>query len=230
VREQLAQPPLSARDPATDYGLRVLARLPGCDTLPAPVFPPRSLYAAAIRRLLDALELDRRRSVGATVVLFDSPDGPEARSIVALNLAICAGDEGKRVLFVEGDRAQAAATAAVRSDKSEPGERIVGRANRVFRTPWEGVRLMRIYAVADGEGESTDEACDALLINADDFDLVVIDGALVLHDPALRRFASFVDDVVMVIKNDRAVAAQIRKGLDVVGSDRAALAGIVLVG
>ena len=99
LREQFNPTVISARELATDFRMRVLAELPGYADAPSPVFATEIAAgggdAPSARRSAVAKQRD-----GADVTLVTSPPGsPDVRSIIALNLAVCAGEDGARVRF-----------------------------------------------------------------------------------------------------------------------------------
>jgi polysaccharide biosynthesis transport protein len=230
VRDQLASSSMLPRPRRTESGLRVLASLPDCSELPIPIFEPKSPHAAAIKRLLGALNLDAR-AAHAKVVAVDSPGDAELRSLIALNLAISAGKAGKRVLWVEGNRPPDSATRG-RGKNDKPHNATPRRAYGLFRTPWEGVKIMRIDARAEDRrtGSPADDARNVLEVNASTSDLIVIDGDLLFRYGPLSDFVRSVDDVLIVAQNDRARSSQIKEALADLGPDRNKAAGLVLVG
>src|SRR5208337_3233170 len=99
LREQFNPTIISARELATDFRMRVLAELSDYAGGPSPVFARESSQAVAMHRLLGVLR-SRSGAKGADVTLVTSPPGsPDVRSIIALNLAVCAGAEGAQVLL-----------------------------------------------------------------------------------------------------------------------------------
>lgn len=225
--EQLAQDGTAEHESGTELGMRVLARMPDCSKMPTPVFAPKSAHAAAIRQLLDALDLDSRGGE-ASLVLFDSPNDADLRSTVALNFAIGAGERGRRVLLVEGDDRPGGAGPA-RETHGVQNEGAGGRSNPIRRTPWHGVKVMQLRGDAAEGRPSADEAYDALLVSAHDFDLVLLDGSQALPGQTSRD-ALFVDAVVLVIRKNLARAAKFGKALQAAGSAPENVTGAVLVG
>ena len=65
---------------------------------------------------------------------------------------------------------------------------------------------------------------------ADKFDLVVIDGGLLLSDPSVHTFAGLVDDVVVVVGGGYSRRDYLHDGLEALGSNQAKIAGAVLAG
>jgi uncharacterized protein involved in exopolysaccharide biosynthesis/Mrp family chromosome partitioning ATPase len=226
VREQFDTAIYSGQQLTSESGLRVLAVLPPSRPSPTPVFDPASREAAAMHRLLDELR-DGRASSAARIVLVTSPDSAQARSIVALNLAICAGAGGERVLLVDGDREQQAAMMSIRSDSGEAPEKLLSIVNRVVRTPWELVKFLRIFH--RGSDQHTGyKLRDAVLAEADKFDFIVIDGGLLLSDPSVRSFATFVDDVVVVVESGSSRRERLQDAINTLGPNQTKIAGAVL--
>jgi uncharacterized protein involved in exopolysaccharide biosynthesis len=227
VRDQLASSSMLPHPRETESGLRVLASLPDCSKLPIPIFEPKSPQAAAIKRLFAALNLNA--PAHARVVAVDSPGDADLRSLIALNLAICVGKAGKRVLWVESNRPSEPAT---RGRGTKAYDATARRAHGLFRTPWEGVKIMRIDVRAEDRRHrpSADDVRGALEVNASTSDLIVIDGDLLFRDGPLSDFVRSVDDALIVVQNDRTRGSQIKEALADLGTDRDKAAGLVLVG
>jgi polysaccharide biosynthesis transport protein len=227
VRDQLASSSVPRRPPKTEFGLRVLASLPDCSELPMPIFEPKSSQAAAIKHLFAALNLDER-APRAKVVAVDSPGNTELSSLIALNLA---GKAGERVLWIEGD-SQAEANASARGGGDRPYEANARRAYGLFRTPWQGVKIMRIGGQTDNTRlrSSVSDTSDQLSADAGTFDLIVIDAALLFQDGPLSDFMRSVDDVLIITQDDRTGRRRVQEALTQLGPDRNKVAGLVLVG
>jgi Mrp family chromosome partitioning ATPase len=161
------------------------------------------------------------------MVLVTSPDSAQARSIVALNLAICAGAEGDRVLLVDGDREQQAAMMTISSESGEDPEKLLSIANRVVRTPWDRVKFLRVFH-RGGDQQSAYRLRDAVLAEADNFDCIVIDGGLLASDPSVRSVATFVEDVIVVVETGNSRRERLQEAIDMLGPHRAKIAGAVL--
>lgn len=229
LREQFDPSIYSARQLASEFGLPVLAVLPPIGPSPSPVYQPSSREAVAIQRLRDDLR-ERTRRKGTRVVLVTSPDGAHARSVVALNLALYAGAAGEQVLLVDADREQQAEMISIRSENGEDAEKLINFANRVVRTPWERVKFLRIFQGVRAEQQVSYGLRDAILSRADKFDLIVIDGGLLLNDPSVQTFAGLADDVVLVVDGGYSRRDHLHDGLEALGSNQAKIAGAVLAG
>jgi uncharacterized protein involved in exopolysaccharide biosynthesis/Mrp family chromosome partitioning ATPase len=229
LREQFDPSIYSTRQLSSEFGLPVLAVLPPLDPSPSPVYQPSSREAAAIYRLRDALR-ERQRGKGARAVLITSPDSAHARSIVALNLALYAGAGGEQVLLVDADREQQAEMISLRSESGEDADKLLSFANRIVRTPWQRVKFLRIFQRGGNEQHMVYGLRDAILSKADKFDLVVIDGGLLLSDPSVQTFAALVDDVVVVVDGGYSRRDRLHDGLEALGSNQAKIAGAVLAG
>ncbi len=211
LREQFDPAILSERELVSELGLRILAVLPNSTGTASPVFAAESRQAAAMHRLLNELR-STSRADGGNLVLVMSPDNSDVRSVIALNLAICAGADGDRVLLVNDDPHH---------------HRFMTGASRVVRTPWDQVEVLRVPL--DGSDlQAADELCDAIAARNHRYDLIVIDCSLRSSDPAVRIFASFVDDIVMVVQSGYTSREGLRAGIDVLGSTQTKLAGAVL--
>jgi Mrp family chromosome partitioning ATPase len=165
---------------------------------------------------------------GARIVLVTSPDSANARSVVALNLALCAGEDGERVLLVDGDREQQAAMMAITSENGADAEKLMSIANRVVATPWQRVKFLRVFQRAGTDQQAAYRIRDAIVAEAGKFDLVVVDGGLVLSDPYVRKFATFVDDVVVVAESGKSNRDRLQEAIEALGANRAKVAGAVL--
>jgi uncharacterized protein involved in exopolysaccharide biosynthesis len=220
AREQFDTAAPQDRQDAPEPGMRVLAMLPRRHRSATPVFEADSPEAAAMERLYADLRAGGAAD-GPRVILVTSPDNAQTRSLVALNLAILAGAEGEQALLVDGDRAQQTATSSLGGDG-----KLLGIVNRIVGTPWDGLRFLRLLH----PGPDRDTAFrlrDAILADGGRYDFIVIDGGLLLSDPSVRGFASFVDDVVVVLERD-AHADRLDDALGALGADRAKVAGAVL--
>ena len=104
VREQFNPTVVSARELVSDFRIRVLAELSDFTDAPSPVFASGSPRAVAMRRPLGFLRFSGAKGA---VTLLTSPTGSaDMRSVIALNLAVCAGAEGARTLLVISDALQ----------------------------------------------------------------------------------------------------------------------------
>ncbi|HML06945.1 MAG TPA: exopolysaccharide transport family protein [Xanthobacteraceae bacterium] len=227
LRDQFDPVIRSQRQLAAEFGMRVLAIVPDLIAASSPVFARASRQSAAMQRLRSALR-SARPTGDATVVLVTSPDSPDARSVVALNLAIRAGGDGERVLLVDGDRQQQAMMLAVRDEDGEEQERLTSLANRVVRTPWERVKFLRVSPPAGNDRQMAYDLRDAVMSRVDKFDLIVVDGGLLSSDPVVRTFPAPVDDIVIVVERGRTRRDHLREGLEALGANEAKLSGAVL--
>jgi polysaccharide biosynthesis transport protein len=229
LRDQFDTAIRSGRQLTGEFGLRVLAAVPDFSAARTPVFAPASRQAEAIHRLLGPLRV-YSPAHRAAVVLVTSPGSADVRSVIALNLAICAGAAGARVLLVDGDREQQAAMMALRDEDDEQQERLLRLANRVVRTPWDGVMFLRVFAPGNNERQTAYGLRDAIMGKAEKFDLVVIDGGSPSSDPAVRAFPTFVDDILIVVERGHTSRDQVRDGLEALGPTPVKLMGAVLAG
>jgi len=205
----------------------VLAELSDYANAPSPVFEAKSSQAAAMHRLSGVL---RSRSVGngADVTLVTSPPGsPDVRSIVALNLAVCAGAEGARVLLVIGDSQQQDATPSAAHRDSEHRRR-GNFVDRIVETPWRGVEFLRLPPAGGYDRQVLDRLRDVVADTADEFDLIVIDDGLSSTESVLLGFPSFLDNVIMVVESGYTRRDQLQEGLEALKESRAKLTGAVL--
>ena len=229
LRDQFDQAIRSGRQLASEFGMRVLAAVPDFNAARSPVFARSSRQADAVHRLLGMLRV-HSPAHRAAVVLVTSPGSPDVRSIIALNLAICAGAAGDRVLLVDGDREQQAAMMALRDQDDEQQEKLLRLANRVVRTPWDGVKFLRVFTPGGNERHTAYGLRDAIMSKAEKFDLIVIDGGSPSSDPAVRAFPTFVDDILIVVERGRTSRDQMREGLEALGPTQVKRVGAVLAG
>jgi len=186
-----------------------------------------------IRRLRDAL-LDSMPMNETRLVLVTSPDGLDARSLVAINLARAAADDGERVLLIDADPRGRQLTASL-SEKRSAGFREVleGRAlvsGAIVKTPWQRVDLL---AASPGPGSVARQGrqlpSEAITGQLRAFDLVVADGRLPSSDPAARNFSSLIDDVVVMLEAGVSTKDELRQMLHVLSSANLSVRGAVLV-
>jgi uncharacterized protein involved in exopolysaccharide biosynthesis len=229
LREQFDPSIFSPRQLSSEFGLQVLAVLPPMKPTPSPVYQPSSREAVAIQRLRDALR-ERSRRNESRVVLVTSSDTAHARSVVALNLALYAGADGEQVLLVDTDRDQQAEMISIRHESGEGPERAPTFANRVVRTPWERVSFLRLFHRNGSERQMASGLRDAILSRTDEFDLIVIDGGLLLNDPSVQTFAALVDDIVLVVEGGFSRRDRLHDGIEALGPSRTKIAGAVLAG
>jgi hypothetical protein len=134
------------------------------------------------------------------------------------------------VLLVDGDRQQQAAMMALRDEDDEQQEKLMRLANRVVRTPWDGVKFLRVFAPGNNEQQTAYGMRDAIMGKAEKFDVIVIDGGSPSSDPAVRAFPTFVDDILIVVERGHTTRDQLRDGLEALGPTQVKLEGAVLAG
>jgi Mrp family chromosome partitioning ATPase len=227
LREQFNPTIVSARELATDFRMRVLAELSDYNNAPSPVFEAQSSQAAAMHRLSGVLR-PRSGANGADVTLVTSPPGsPDVRSIVALNLAVCAGAEGARVLLMISDSHRQDETRSAVHRDSEYRTR-TDFVDRIVRTPWRGVEFLRLPPARGYDRQVLDRMRDVVADTADEFDLIVIDDGLSSTESGLLGFPSFLDNVIMVVESGYTRRDQLQEGLEALKESRAKLTGAVL--
>jgi succinoglycan biosynthesis transport protein ExoP len=227
LRDQFNPTVVSARQLAAEFGVRVLAEVPGQVDAPSPVFAPDSPQAAAMHHLVGVLR-SRSGADGADVTLITSPSGsPDARSIIALNLAVCAGAAGARVLLVISDPQRYETKPSTGGSALERRGRI-NFADRVVHTPWRGVALLRLPPSAGYDRWSTDRLQDVIREAADAFDLIVIDDGLSSTESVLLASPRFLDNVIMVVESGQTRRDELQEGLEALKRSRSKLAGAVL--
>jgi hypothetical protein len=191
--------------------MRVLAELSNYTDAPSPVFASETPQAAAMHRLLGVLR-SRGSANGADVTLVTSPPGsPDVRSIIALNLAVCAGEEGARVLLVISDSRQQDTTRPIAGRDSEHRGR-TNFADRIVQTPWRGVEFLRLLPAGGYDRQMLDRLRDVIADTADEFDLIVIDDGLSSTESGLLRSPRFLDNVIMVVEAGIRGATSCKKG------------------
>jgi Mrp family chromosome partitioning ATPase len=227
LREQFNPTIISARELATDFRMRVLAELSDYADGPSPVFAAESSQAEAMHRLLGVLR-SRSGANGADVTLVTSPPGsPDIRSIIALNLAVCAGEEGAHVLLVISDFHQQDATRPVAGRDSEHRRR-ANLADRIVQTPWRGVEFLRLLPAGGYDRQVLDRFRDVIADTADEFDLIVIDDGLSSAESVLLAAPRVLDNVIMVVESGHTRRDQLQEGLEALKQSRAKITGAVL--
>jgi Mrp family chromosome partitioning ATPase len=228
LREQFNPTVISARELATDFRMRVLAELSDYADAPSPVFGSESPQAAAMHRLLGVLRSRSGAARGADVTLITSPPGsPDVRSIIALNLAVCAGAEGAHVLLVISDPHVQDTTRSVASRDSEHHRR-THLAGRIVQTPWRGVEFLRLLPAGGYDRQMLDRLRDVIADTADEFDLIVVDDGLSSSESVLLGLPSYLDNVIMVVESGHTRRDQLEEGLEALKQSRARLTGAVL--
>jgi Mrp family chromosome partitioning ATPase len=227
LRDQFNPTIVSARQLAAEFGMRVLAELSGYAAAPSPVFAPDSPQAVAMQHLAGVLR-SRSGANGADVTLITSPSGsPDVRSIIALNLAVCAGAAGAHVLLVISDPQQQEA-------KPSAGGSALDRRNstnfahRIVQTPWRGVEFLRLLPRGGYDRQATDRLRDVIADAADEFDLIVIDDGLSSTESVLLASPRFLDNVIMVVESGYTRRDQLQEGLEALRQSRSKLTGAVL--
>jgi polysaccharide biosynthesis transport protein len=222
LREQFNPTIVSARELASDFRIRVLAELSDFTDAPSPVFASGSPQAVAMRRLLGFLRFNGAK--GAVALLTSPPGNADIRSVVALNLAVCAGAEGARVLLVISD-----------SHQHDVGRSATERDHRgrwdfpdgVRQTPWRGVEFLRLPALSY-QRQAFERLRDLIADRADVYDLIVIDDGLSSTESVLLGHSSFLDNVIMVLESGHTRRDQLQEGLEALKQSRAKLTGAVL--
>jgi polysaccharide biosynthesis transport protein len=224
LREQFNQTIVSARELASDFRIRVLAELSDFTDTPSPVFASGSPQAAAMRRLLGFLRFNGAK--GAVTLLTSPPGNADIRSVVALNLAVCAGAEGARVLLVisDSDQHDVGRSAA---DRERDHRELKDVADGIRQTPWRRVEFLRLPAPSY-QRQAFGRLRDLIADRADAYDLIVIDDGLSSAESVLLGNPSFLDNVIMVVESGHTRRDQLQEGLDALKQSRAKLTGAVL--
>jgi polysaccharide biosynthesis transport protein len=223
LREQFNQTIVSARELASDFRIRVLAELSDFTDTRSPVFASGSPQAVAMRRLLGFLRFGGAK--GAVTLLTSPPGSADVRSVVALNLAVCAGAEGARTLLVISDSQQHDVGRSTGSERDDRGRRDF--ADGIRQTPWRGVEFLRLPAPSY-QRQAFGRLRDLIADRADAYDLIVIDDGLSSTESVLLGYPSFLDNVIMVVESGHTRRDQLQDGLDALKQSRAELTGAVL--
>jgi polysaccharide biosynthesis transport protein len=223
LRDQFNPTIVSARELASDFRIRVLAELSDFTDGPSPVFAPGTPQAAAMRRLLGLLRPSGAK--GAVTLLTSPPGSAEVRSVIALNLAVCAGAEGAQVLLVISDSDQHDVGRSANPDRHDGTRKEF--ADGIRQTPWPGVEFLRLPA-AGRHRQVFDRLRDLIADRADEYDLMVIDDGLSSTESVLLGHPSFLDNVIMVVESGYTRRDQLQEGLDALKQSRAKLTGAVL--
>jgi polysaccharide biosynthesis transport protein len=227
LRDQFNPTVVSARQLAAEFGMRVLAELPGNAAAPSPVFAPDSPQAAAMHHLVGILR-SRSGADGADVTLITAPSGhADTRSIIALNLAVSAGAAGAHVLLVISDPQRYAATPPAGGTalaRSGPAN----FADRIVPTPWPGVEFLHLLPTGGYDRRANERLHDVIADAADAFDLIVIDDGLTSTESVLLASPRFLDNVIMVVESGNTRRDELQEGLEALRQSRSKLAGAVL--
>jgi protein-tyrosine kinase len=160
------------------------------------------------------------------VTLLTSPTGSaDMRSVIALNLAVCAGAEGARTLLVISDALQHHVGRSAGSERNDRGRRDF--ADGIRQTPWRGVEFLRLPAPGY-QRQAFERLRDLIANRADAYDLIVIDDGLSSTEPVLLGNPSFLDNVIMIVESGHTRRDQLQEGLDALKESRAELTGVVL--
>jgi polysaccharide biosynthesis transport protein len=224
LREQFNPTIVSARELASDFRIRVLAELSDFTDTPSPVFASGSPQAVAMRRLLGFLRFNGAK--GAVTLLTSPPGNADIRSVVALNLAVCAGAEGARVLLVIGDSHQHDVGRSAADRERDHRER-TDVADGIRQTPWRRVEFLPLPAPSY-QRQAFGRLRDLIADRADAYDLIVIDDGLSSAESVLLGHPSFLDNVIMVVESGHTRRDQLQEGLDALKQSRAKLTGAVL--
>lgn len=227
LRDQFNPTVVSARQLAAEFGMRVLAEVPSNAGAPSPVFAPDSPQAAAMQHVVGVLR-SRSGADGADITLITSPSGDaDVRSVIALNLAVSAGDAGAHVLLVISDpqrheaKPPAGGTALVRRGAAN-------FADRVVQTPWAGVEFLRFAANGGYDRRANERLYDLIADAANSFDLIVIDDGLSSTELILLASPRYLDNVIMVVESGNTRREDLQEGLEALRQSRSKLAGAVL--
>ena len=224
LRDQFNPTIVSARDLASAFRIRVLAELSDFTDAPSPVFASGSPQAAAMRRLLGFLRSNRGK--GAVTLLTSPPGSADIRPVIALNLAVCAGAEGARVLLAVSDFDERdIGGSATSRDRDYRGPRDF--ADGISQTPWPGVEFLRL-PVAGYQRHVFERLRDLIAEKADAYDLIVIDDGLSSAESVVLGHPSFLQNVIMVVESGHTRRDELQEGLDALNQGRARLTGAVL--
>jgi polysaccharide biosynthesis transport protein len=218
------------------FGLPVLAALPRASgraaRLGLAALPNRN-SAAPIRQLRDALRESTPMNE-TRLVLITSPQGLNARSLVAADLAQTGAADGERVLLIDADQERRLTSTFGESGTAGFREVLTGRvilSGAVVKTPWQGVDLLTA-----GPGMASEQARqlrqlprEAITGQLRAFDLVVVDGRLPPSDLLARNFSSLIDDVVIVIQSGITDRSELAHMLDSLSAAKMNIRGAVLV-
>ena len=201
--------------------------------LNAPVIDdPRSPFAISAIRLADLFASqalpDRVRTI-----LFLSAAGPATE--VVLNVAIAASQATWRVLMVDADSSGTGLSGHL---DVTPGfglaDVIDGRCDLASAVLADDRTALRILANGGGRGNpatrsSPQQIEKTLMVQADAYELVFIDGGMIGADATAYALAASVDDIILVAGAGLTSASRIRDVLDVLGPFRDRLRGIVTI-
>lgn len=137
-------------------------------------------------------------------VLVLSAEPTQARSTLALNLALAAGGLGARTLLVDADLLRRSLTVGLAVETwTGVADVLKGRktlAEAVVRDPANGVDFLPAIETAGKAREKAPDAREAqgLIAAVQDVEAVLVDGGPILNGPAVRAFADVVDTIIIV--------------------------------
>lgn len=201
--------------------------------LNAPVLDaPRDPFAISAFRLADLFAAealpDRARSV-----LFLSVAAPATE--VVLNVAIATAQATWRVLLVDADSSGNGLTGHLDVDAAHGLADVLDQqcdlSGAVLTDDRTSLRILANGARGRlrSSRPSPQQIEKSLLVPANAYELVFIDGGTIGADAAAYALAAVVDDIVLVAGAGQASASQIRDALDLIGPFRDRLRGIVTV-
>ncbi len=195
---------------------------------------PISFASAAIGQLNRVLGTTRRRGVPQTVMIGAS-NLVEARSGIAMNLALFAAMGGDRVLLVDAEftgrmlSTTLAGTAVV--GLAEVAAGIVAPADVMIKHPELTVAFVPAVPTRRGpEPVMTEAGLRSGLLNAvSGFDLIIFDGGQVQYNASVPALAAVAHDIILITGHEQSSPTELRTAQDMLGLNQSKVRGTLSV-
>ena len=189
---------------------------------------PFSLGACRVADTFAAHALpDRARSV-----LFLTVGRKTSATEIVLNVAIAAAQATWRVLMIDGDASGNGLSAQLdhqpHAGLAEVGDRRVSLAGAVLTDERSGLRILPVCGPQGGARRPSPQQLQAnVLVPANSFELVFIDGGSLEQGNSALAFAGAVDDIVLVAGSGRTSTRELQEAVEALRSVASKLRGIV---
>lgn len=196
-------------------------------------FPEKSPAALAYDSLSKEM-IERSRSRRQKVWLFAGSVAGEGTSLSCVNLAIAAGRRGIKTLVLEA-HVRSPRISRVLSMDLEPGltgclQRALSPTNAIQSTSFAGVDLLPAGAeIAYPEMLWSAPPFQRLLAEVRSlYELVLVEGAPILHYPDSAALADQVDGIVVINQFGRTPPERVKKAIEKLGPHQDTLLGVLL--